>query len=110
MDFLGTIAATLALWVLGSLVVAYILDYAKGWAKAAPSWVWRIAVVLVSFGVGFALTAQGSVPIMKGLWWNFLGILAFSQGAYKVLVSKFNLPAPNAPVGTAIGFDPPKEG
>lgn len=103
MDF-SSIIETLVTWALGGLVVAYLLDYLRGWVKAAPSWVWRILVVIVSAAVAVAKGQELGAPLAAA-WWNALGILAFSQGAYKLIVSKFGLPAPSAPAqGEPIGF------
>jgi hypothetical protein len=69
----------LATWVAGSVIAVGLIQWAKGLAPAAPSWVW--AAVLPLGSLAAALAAGGPRPI-----WTALGIWAVAQVGWDAIL------------------------
>lgn len=67
------------IWLAGAVAVVGGVQWAKGLAPKAPSWVWLLAMPVLS--VAAALAAGGDRP-----WFNALGIAAIAQLGYELIV------------------------
>ena len=69
----------LATWAAGALIAAGLIQWAKGFAHKAPSWVWAAASPLAALAA--AVAAGGD------RWtWNWLGVWACSQVLYETII------------------------
>ncbi|MFW6312256.1 MAG: hypothetical protein ACOC2N_00025 [Spirochaetota bacterium] len=65
---------------IGVFIVVGLIEYVKGFAKDAPSWIWRVAVVPLSLLV--ALSVEYLPPFVVVA----LVIIAAAQLGYEVIV------------------------
>jgi hypothetical protein len=66
-------------WLSGAVAVVGVIQWAKGLAPKAASWVWLAAMPALSLAASFA--AGGQRP-----WFDALGIAAIAQLGYELIV------------------------
>ena len=83
-------------WSLGAVIVVGLIQWVKGLAPKAASWVWAAALPMASIATAM------SYGFDKMLW-NALGICAFAQVCYEVILQTIK-----AKVGTKSEAAEPK--
>ena len=68
-------------WLAGAVAVVGVLQYLKGLAKGAPSWIWSAAMPALAIVTAWA--AGGARP-----WFDALGIASIAQLGYDLIVQR----------------------
>ena len=77
-------------WLAGAVAVVGVLQYLKGLAKEAPSWVW--SAVMPALAIATAWAAGGERP-----WFDALGIASIAQLGYDLIVQRIRKDLVGAP-------------
>jgi hypothetical protein len=85
---LASIAAAMASWILGAVIVVGIMQTAKNALPAlegAAGWVKALIAVVLAVGVGLARYFGAEAKPAEGPLWTCLGIIAVSQTCYEAI-------------------------